>query len=75
MLFVQVPEPKAGKDRIHLDLHADDIASEAARLVDLGASVVHEKREWGHHWITLQDPEGNEFCIAHPDEAVAEPAT
>lgn len=75
MLFVQVPEAKAGKARIHLDLQADDIPGEAARLVELGASVVHEKHEWDHHWITLQDPEGNEFCIAHPEEEAAKPAT
>ena len=66
MLFVQVPEEKAGKNRVHLDLVADDVRVEAARLVEIGAAVVHEKTEWGHHWITLQDPEGNEFCIASP---------
>ena len=48
MLFVQVPEDKVGKNRVHLDLQADDLAAEVARLVGLGASVVHEKAEWGH---------------------------
>ena len=67
MLFVQVPEDKVGKSRIHLDLVAEDIATEVARLVEIGATVVHEKREWGHHWVTLQDPEGNEFCVAQPE--------
>ena len=69
MLFVQVPEEKVGKARIHLDFQADDVAAEVARLVGLGASVVHEKLEWGHFWVTLQDPEGNEFCVARPDVA------
>ncbi|MGH9187548.1 MAG: VOC family protein, partial [Acidimicrobiales bacterium] len=31
---------------------------------DLGASFVHEKDEHGVHWMTFQDPEGNEFCVA-----------
>jgi predicted enzyme related to lactoylglutathione lyase len=71
MLFVQVPDEKVGKVRIHLDLQADDLVAEVTRLVGLGATVVHEKTEWGHSWVTLQDPEGNEFCVARPDEAAA----
>lgn len=71
LLFVQVPDDKAGKNRLHLDLVADDVASEVARLVKIGATVVHEKTEWGHHWVTLQDPEGNEFCVAQPPEQAA----
>jgi predicted enzyme related to lactoylglutathione lyase len=66
ILFVQVPEDKTGKNRIHLDLQADDARAEVARLVGLGASVLHERFEWGHFWVTLQDPEGNEFCVAQP---------
>jgi predicted enzyme related to lactoylglutathione lyase len=73
MLFVQVPEEKAGKNRVHLDLVADDIAVEVARLVSIGATVVHEKSEWGHSWVTLQDPEGNEFCVASAVESAAAP--
>lgn len=71
MLFVQVPEDKAGKNLAHLDLQADDLAAAVTRLVGLGASVVHEKAEWGHSWVTLQDPEGNEFCVASSDQPVA----
>lgn len=62
-LFLQVPEPKGGKNRVHVDLEADDLEAETARLVGLGATVLHQKREWGAHWRTLADPEGNEFCV------------
>ncbi|MFK5635681.1 MULTISPECIES: VOC family protein [unclassified Ornithinimicrobium] len=62
-LFFQVPEGKTAKNRLHLDLGADDLDAETERLVGLGARVLHEKHEWGTHWRTLADPEGNEFCV------------
>ncbi len=67
--FSQVPEPKSAKNRMHIDLHADDREVEVARLESLGASRVGEKDEWGVRWTVLQDPEGNEFCVSarHPD--------
>ena len=64
MMFIAVPEPKSAKNRVHLDLVADERAAEVERLVGLGATVVHEKDEWGVSWVTLTDPEGNEFCVA-----------
>ncbi len=64
MMFISVPEPKAAKNRMHLDLQADDRGAEVERLVGLGATVVHDKDEWGTRWTTLADPEGNEFCVA-----------
>ncbi len=64
MMFIAVPEGKTAKNRMHLDLSAPDRAAEVQRLVGLGASFVHEKDEWGVHWTTLSDPEGNEFCVA-----------
>lgn len=64
MMFIAVPEGKTSKNRVHLDLEADDREAEVARLVELGATVVHDKDEWGTRWTTLTDPEGNEFCIA-----------
>jgi predicted enzyme related to lactoylglutathione lyase len=63
MLFIKVPEPKSAKNRNHLDLHTLDLDADVTRIVALGAGVVHEKHEWGVHWFTLADPEGNEFCI------------
>lgn len=64
MMFIKVPEGKTAKNRAHMDLQADDRAAEVERLVGLGATVVHDKDEWGVRWTTLTDPEGNEFCVA-----------
>jgi len=66
-LFLNVPEAKTAKNRLHLDLLGDrDVprAEEVARLVDLGATHLADKDEWGHSWAVLTDPEGNEFCVA-----------
>ncbi|MGH2760416.1 MAG: VOC family protein [Actinomycetota bacterium] len=60
--FQQVPEGKTTKNRLHLDLTAADRRHEVERLIGLGASVYYE----GAGWTTLQDPEGNEFCVADP---------
>ncbi|MFT6292527.1 MAG: putative enzyme related to lactoylglutathione lyase [Ilumatobacter sp.] len=65
MMFIKVPEGKSAKNRVHLDLNAGDCAVEIDRLVGLGATVVHDKHEWGITWTTLTDPEGNEFCVAN----------
>ena len=65
--FCKVPEGKTAKNRCHVDLAAnsrDAVVSEVTRLAALGAKVIREpKEEWGHYWATLQDPEGNEFCL------------
>src|SRR6266567_2722283 len=34
----RVPEPKADKNRMHIDLHVEDVDREVARLVALGAT-------------------------------------
>ena len=60
----RVPEPKTAKNRMHLDLTAPDPEAEVARLVELGATRVADMEEWGDQWTVLQDPEGNEFCVA-----------
>lgn len=63
-MFLRVPEGKSAKNRMHLDLHATDRELEVERLVGLGASRMTDVAEWGHKWTVLQDPEGNEFCVA-----------
>jgi predicted enzyme related to lactoylglutathione lyase len=78
-VFFRVPEGKSAKNRMHVDLEADDLDAETARLVELGAAVVHEKQEWGAQWRTLTDPEGNEFCVVataagDPAESAQDPA-
>ena len=66
MLLIAVPEAKSVKNRMHLDLKVGtaNLGSEAARLESLGATVVARISEHGSEWITLADPEGNEFDIA-----------
>jgi hypothetical protein len=63
-LFAKVPEQKVAKNRVHLDLVADDREQEIARLVELGATRGADHDEYGHSWTVMADPEGNEFCIA-----------
>jgi predicted enzyme related to lactoylglutathione lyase len=67
LLLQRVPEPKAGKNRMHFDLHASDIEALATSLVALGAHRVSEDAmsEHGSSWIVLSDPEGNEFCVCN----------
>ncbi|MER6344564.1 VOC family protein [Streptomyces sp. NPDC001595] len=65
LLFQRVPEPKAAKNRLHLDLHPGEgrRADEVERLRGLGASVLREVREPSGAWVVMADPEGNEFCV------------
>lgn len=60
----QVSEPKAGKNRAHLDLLVEDLAGELARLEAAGATRIAAHEEFGQTWFVLGDPEGNEFCLA-----------
>ena len=59
----RVPEPKANKNRVHIDLHGEPRAEAASRLQRLGATFVAEHTGPGLAWIVLEDPEGNEFCV------------
>jgi predicted enzyme related to lactoylglutathione lyase len=62
----KVSEPKAGKNRMHMDLLVADLAQEVLRLEGLGATRVTPdvRHEFGQTWFVLADPEGNEFCVA-----------
>ncbi|MFI9624078.1 VOC family protein [Streptomyces sp. NPDC052042] len=66
LLFIQVPEPKRTKNRLHLDLQPQDRTrdQEVERLLALGATLVADlRRPDGRGWATLADPEGNELCV------------
>src|SRR3954453_8454841 len=52
-VFAQVPEPKAGKNRLHLDVVAKDVEAEIARLVGLGATRVTDHEEYGYTWTLM----------------------
>jgi hypothetical protein len=72
LLFINVPDCKQVKNRVHLDLrpvHASR-EQEVERLLALGAShVADHRRPDGSGWITLADPEGNEFCVLSTNPA------
>ena len=60
LIFVPVPEPKAGKNRLHLDFRPDDRDAEVDRLLGLGARRA-DVGQGEQPWVVLSDPEGNEF--------------
>lgn len=72
LVFVRVPEPKATKNRWHLDLDTVDPETAVPRLESLGASVLRRVSEDGADWTVLADPEANEFCIALPHQLTDE---
>jgi predicted enzyme related to lactoylglutathione lyase len=64
LTFVAVPEPKAAKNRLHIDLNPDDQEAEIERLVNMGARRVQVGQDDDVvPWVVLADPEGNEFCV------------
>jgi hypothetical protein len=65
LLFLKVPEPKTGKNRVHLDLRVTDFDRAVARALALGATPADEIYT-GAGWRVLRDPEGNEFCVIRP---------
>lgn len=76
LLFIRVPEPKTVKNRVHLDVNGADGRTrdqEVERLLGLGA-VIHEdhRRPDGTGWVTMLDPEGNEFCVCRSQAERAE---
>lgn len=66
LLFLQVPESKTGKNRLHLDLRPDDQAVEVKRLEQLGARRVSVGQGADVSWVVMADPDGNEFCVLRP---------
>jgi hypothetical protein len=72
LLFITVPDAKQVKNRVHLDLRPVDRTreQEVERVLALGAAqLADHRRPDGSGWITLADPEGNEFCILSKDPA------
>jgi hypothetical protein len=70
LLFINVPEPKALKNRLHLDLRPQERTrdDEVEWAYSIGATLVDDRRRPdGSGWVVLADPEGNEFCILRSD--------
>ena len=65
LLFQLVPEAKTVKNRMHLDVRigADDVDAVVAGLVARGATKLPTGHQGPHTWVTVADPEGNEFCV------------
>ncbi len=61
-----MPEPRTVKNRLHLDvrLGADKVPEVTDRLAARGATVLHDGQQGPNRWVTMADPEGNEFCIS-----------
>jgi len=66
-LFLQrVPEPRVGKNRLHVDLYVRDLATAEPEAVAAGAGRVASHDRDGVRWSVMTDPEGNEFCLVQP---------
>jgi hypothetical protein len=73
LYFQKVPEAKAGKNRVHLDVNVsaglpaearrDRVDAEVERVLGLGASRVQTFDDDNGYWVVMQDPEENEFCL------------
>ena len=69
LLFIVVPEGKAVKNRLHLDLRPpESMAKEVERVTALGATTFRFVEEHGSSWTVMLDPEGNEFCVLRGPE-------
>ena len=66
LLLQRVPEPKVGKNRMHLDVVVDDVEPEVQRLQALGARRIDEGVQsfGGTQWVRMCDPDRNEFCVS-----------
>ncbi len=71
LLFIKVPEDKAVKNRVHLDITGSAGTTrdeEVERLAGLGATISEDHRNPdGSGWVTMLDPEGNEFCVCRAE--------
>jgi len=65
LTFARVPEEKVVKNRVHLDVNPTETEQddEVSRLLALGATHADVGQTGEESWVTLADPEGNEFCV------------
>jgi predicted enzyme related to lactoylglutathione lyase len=63
ILLQKTVDTKTSKERMHIDLEADDVEAEVERLEKLGAVRWDHQQERGFDFWVLQDPWGNEFCV------------
>jgi predicted enzyme related to lactoylglutathione lyase len=64
LVFQPVPEPKAGKVRIHLDVTVDDVDEAVGLVTALGGRSTGERHDYDEGAVVVMaDPEGHEFCV------------
>ena len=64
LVFQPVPEPKAGKVRLHLDVTVDDLGEAIELVAALGGRPTGERHDYDDGAVVVMaDPEGNEFCL------------
>jgi predicted enzyme related to lactoylglutathione lyase len=64
LVFQPVPEPKAGKVRIHLDVTVDDVDEAIELVTSLGGRTTDERHDYDEGVVVVMaDPEGHEFCL------------
>ncbi|HEY0951562.1 VOC family protein [Nocardioides sp.] len=76
LLFIEVPEDKAVKNRLHLDLRPRTASrdEEVETVLAHGATLVADLRGKygpGTGWVVFADPEGNEFCMLRSEAELA----
>jgi Glyoxalase-like domain len=66
LIIQRVSEAKSGKNRMHIDIVREDVEAEVVQLEALGARRLHEglRRMGPVAWVTMADPEDNEFCVS-----------
>jgi Glyoxalase-like domain len=65
LAFQRVEDPTPGKNKLHLDIQTDgDLDAEVARWTEAGAARLGKRNVGDFSWVTLTDPDGNQFCIA-----------
>ncbi|MDA1036228.1 MAG: VOC family protein, partial [Chloroflexi bacterium] len=63
VVLQQVPETKAGKNRVHVDIEVDDLREALRSVQALGGSLVGGVDNGQGGFIVCADPDGNEFCL------------
>jgi hypothetical protein len=59
----QVPTKRRGRNRLHLDLYANDREAEVIRLLKIGAKRHRQRYDPDDDFRVLENPDGNLFCV------------
>ncbi len=63
LLLQKVPEPRQGKNRVHLDIDVADLEPSVRQVEGLGGRRIGAGTHEGNEWVVMADPDGNEFCV------------